>query len=86
MRIKAFAHIGDPAPLVKEAAVVIIEDGGGTPLAVASEYGGGYFICHCNDPEFNQALRVLGINRLVIAEPLEKKLKSPQELPLLCGS
>ncbi len=58
MRVKAFARIGDPEPLCREASVVVVEDGNGTAIAVAVDLGGnmGCMVAHAGDPEFNEML------------------------------
>ena len=85
MRVRAFESIGDRQPMVKEASVVLVEDDAGTPLSVACEYAGGHLTCHAGDPEFVRVLRALGFNQLVIVNDLAKKLKDPEQLPVLCG-
>jgi len=83
MRVRLLQSIRDPQPLVREASVVVIEDDFGNPLIVGSDFTlpGSYQIADVRDENFNDILRALGIDKVVIAEHLEDKLLATEELP-----
>jgi len=89
MRIRAFRHVGDPNPIVTEVASLILEKNDGTPVAAASEVGTG--LCAfttCEDPDFHQHLRTLGLDRVVIVQDLTDALvpvDKRNRLPLITG-
>lgn len=86
MRLKAYTRLGDPNPIVADVTVVVVEDAEGVPIAVACEIADGAIeACTAKDPEFNRTLRVLGIDKLVIAESIDAGLKTPDNLPLIFG-
>lgn len=57
---------------VAKGTTVIVEDTLGNPLVVVVETTAQMnMIVTCQDPNFNQVLRQLGINKVVVDQPLE---------------
>lgn len=87
MRVK-IKHANGQVSTVEDADLMIVEDNKGDPVSVAVEYGPvGAFLVACatvdDNVRFNELLRNLGIDRTVIAVPLD--LKKPSDLPYLAG-
>lgn len=57
------------APQRIKATQVVVRMPGGTPVVVAALFGGAssMLVSHCKDPEFNNSLKKLGINEVVVA-------------------
>ena len=90
MLIKILRKGGREPLVINDATLMIVEDGCGNPVSLACEYGlpghlGTFTVSHCKDPEFNEILRQLGIDKVVIVENLADSLKSPDQLPLVGG-
>lgn len=67
MRVKVISRLGD-APVVMDAAVVLVENQFGEPISVAcSNTDGVFWLAHCKDKNFNDVLRMLGIDKTIIA-------------------
>lgn len=78
MKVKSYRRIGDPNPIVQDAACVVVEGEEGQPLFVACRGDrGAVYLAHANDPDFNQMLRALGIDRLVFVEQIPNPLQNP---------
>jgi len=89
MRIRAFRHIGDPAPISQEVAAVVIERNDGTPVAAASQVAGD-LCCFttAEDPEFHRYLQMLGLDKVVVVDDLSKFIlpaEKHRQLPVLIG-
>ncbi len=87
MRVKV-KHADGRVSVIEDADLMIVEDSKGDPVSVAVEYGPtGAFLVACatvdDNVRFNEILRNLGIDRTVIAVPLD--VKRPSQLPFLVG-
>lgn len=85
MLVRALNRIGDREPLLKRSTMAVIESDDGTILAVAVELGQGlgHVVAHAGDPEFNNILRELGIDKTTICEdfrhtPLPELMEKPE--------
>lgn len=88
MRLKAYRQLGDPNPRVFDTGMIVIEKDDGTPIGVACEDGGGFIhiahagerrkTCKCQagpmGEEFQEILRNLGIDKLVVVEDMAEIL------------
>ena len=86
MLVKILRKGGRVPEIIDDATLMIVEDAKGNPVSLACEYGlpghlGAFEVSHCKDPEFNELLHRLGINRTVIVHNLASELKSPGSLP-----
>lgn len=76
LKVKAVRDLRQQQPL--EAQVVVVEDRLGNPLVVVYETQPGVnFIVPVNDPTFNQVLRALGIDKLVLNSTLHPSPPQP---------
>lgn len=59
-------------PITVEATLMLAQHENGTPFCVAGLYGPeGVIKCaHAQDESFNKVLRQLGINRMIICDPM----------------
>jgi hypothetical protein len=72
--------------IINDATLVIVEDDYGNPVSLAAKSGiGNGFTVACIDDEarFNQTLRNLGIDKVVIKAPLDPLLLKPAQLPTI---
>ncbi len=73
MRVTLVRRPGE-APVVIEAAMVLVEDHLGTPISVAHEQGrapsSAYVVAHAHDKNFNAILRQLGLDKTVVCDDL----------------
>lgn len=54
-----------------DATRVLVEDDLGNPIAVALEYGpGAIFAVTADHPDFNQILRSMGVNKVVVVQDI----------------
>lgn len=60
-------------PLKMEASQVVIRMPDGTPISLAALFGGptSVLVSHCDDPNFNENLRKLGLSDTVVTEKLK---------------
>jgi len=72
--VEIIESIGKP-PLRIPASQVVIRMPGGTPVSLAAVYGtdDSVLVSHCEEEQFNDNLRKLGINETVISTKLELK-------------
>lgn len=72
--------------VITDASLLIVEDHKGDPVSLAVRFGAGPgFTVSCidNEDKFNQVLRNLGIDKVVIKVPIDPLLKPPAQLPVL---
>ena len=82
--------------VIDDASIMIVEDIAGNPVSVACEYGlpntflvAGRNTDHAigetieNEQRFNQILRNLGFDRIVVKDDLSKRLLDPKQLPFV---
>ncbi len=89
MRVRLLRKVGDPEPLVRDdATLVIIETEDGTPLSVACDLGAdvdhAVYVGHVRDPDFNRVLNWLGLPQTKFidhTEDLGRKLRPAHALP-----
>ena len=86
MLVKILRGGGQGPLVIPDATLMIVEDAKGNPVSLACEYGlpghlGAFEVSHCKDPEFNELLHRLGINKTVIVEDLADSLIDPSRLP-----
>jgi len=64
--------IGRP-PIKMEASQVVIRMPNGTPISLAALFGGpdSVLVSHCEDANFNENLRKLGLTDTVVTEKLK---------------
>ena len=69
--VEVVQSIGRP-PIKMEASQVVIRMSDGTPVSLAALYGSidSVLVSHCDDPNFNNNLKKLGINDTVVTEKL----------------
>lgn len=59
---------------VIEATRLVVEDHLGNPIVVALEYAPGQIVAsHAGDKDFNNLLRNLGINKVVVCTDIQQK-------------
>lgn len=64
-------------PLVFKATRLLVTFDDGTPAALVVEYGPGHIRCHrVGDKDFNEQLRMAGIDRTVIVDKFRAKIQS----------
>jgi len=85
MLIKILRKGGREPVIIDDATLMIVEDAKGNPVSLACEYGlpgrlGTFEVSHCKDPEFNELLKRLGIDKTVIVHNLADDLKKPSAL------
>lgn len=70
--VEIMEAVGKP-PLRLEASQVVIRMADGTPVSVAALFGNAQsvMVSHCEDPNFNQNLKKLGIQETVISIPMK---------------
>mgnify|MGYP006295822085 CR=1 len=56
------------SPIKIEASQVVVRMPNGTPVSIAALYGGpaSVLVSHCEDPNFNNNLKKLGINETIV--------------------
>lgn len=71
-RVEVIQAIGKP-PLMLEASQVVVRMPDGTPVSLAALYGGpdSVLVSHCDDANFNENLRKLGMSDTVVTEKLK---------------
>lgn len=70
LKVKVIPRFGEE-PTVARGNLVIVEDELGNPLVVAVRTSDRMtLVASSSDPDFNTLLRRLGINRVVINEPM----------------
>ena len=64
--------IGRAAPVTVKASLVLVEHDNGTVVAVAAPYGveDGVAFSHAEDPDFNDTLVKLGVDRMTVCDRL----------------
>ena len=72
--VEVVQGIGKP-PIVLEASQVLIRMPDGTPVSLAALYGSSssVLVSHCEDTNFNNNLRKLGLRDTVVTEKLKVK-------------
>lgn len=70
--VEVIESIGKP-PLRIPASQVVVRMLDGTPISVAAIFGGitSVMVSHCEDVNFNDNLRKLGINETVISTKIQ---------------
>lgn len=69
MFVRVYKHLGDKEPIEQPAALVVVEDSSGNPVAVATELGTHMVAAAtAGDKDFNQMLRGLGLNKVVVTK------------------
>jgi hypothetical protein len=70
--VEVVQAIGRP-PLKVEASQVVIRMPDGTPISLAALFGGpdSVLVSHCEDANFNENLRKLGLTDTVVTEKLK---------------
>lgn len=70
--IETVQCIGRP-PIRLEASQVVIRMPDGTPICLAALFGGpnSVLVSHCDDANFNQNLKKLGLTDTVVTEKLK---------------
>lgn len=84
MRIKIVRR--GKTEIIDDASLLIVEDNKGDPVSIAARFGAGpSFTVSCIDDEekFNQVLRNLGIDKVVVKVPIDPHLQPPEKLPTL---
>ena len=71
-RVEVIQAIGKP-PLMLEASQVVVRMPDGTPVSLAALYGGpdSVLVSHCDDANFNENLRKLGMSDTVVTDKLK---------------
>lgn len=65
-------------PRITKSAGIVICDSHGNPLVTVIEHQPGVeVVTTCNDPEFNQQLRTLGLGTLIVPEAPQLLLAGP---------
>jgi hypothetical protein len=84
LTIRAVKSLRDSRPLVVAGYELVIVEWGGTPLAVVMAdptESNPTYVGHVRDPEFNDMLAQLGIDKTVIVDDGKKLLLPPGTLP-----
>jgi len=70
--VEIIQSIGRP-PIKVEASQVVIRMPDGTPVSLAALFGGpnSVLVSHCEDANFNENLRKLGLTDTVVTEKLK---------------
>ena len=92
MRLRAYKRLGGQTIIDTDVSMLVVEGAEGQPIMVAADLGNGAVLAEVLKPsteaEFNRTLRALGVDKMVIAEDLGKKVLPPGQhnrLPLITG-
>jgi hypothetical protein len=67
----AYKQVGEVSAKIS-GGFIVVEDDFGNPLIVAiQDASGGSVITHCKEPNFNQILKGLGIDKTVLVEDIK---------------
>ena len=85
MKLVITRRIGEQ-PLVIEAQQVVAYDRLDNPILIGSTYcRDQFFVSHAGEDTFNATLRALGIDRVVICEPMRQQDSAPPAGAVLIG-
>jgi hypothetical protein len=72
--MKLITHNNLQQPTVSEVTRLLVEDIEGNPILIALEYAPGMILAaHAGDAEFNNLLKNLGIDKVVVCTDVKEK-------------
>jgi hypothetical protein len=86
LKVKCIGRVGQGSTVVDNNGVVIVEDEYGNPIVVVVYIQAKtYTVVTADDPDFNRILQGLGIDKIVVNEPMEVNFPPTQDLKLIRG-
>jgi hypothetical protein len=85
LNVKCIRQFGLTPVEVDQTNIVIVEDKFGNPIVVVISYDSNpphHTVVTADDPDFNRILAGLGIDKVVINEPLRTNFPTPEGNPI----